>query len=97
MRDALFSRVDANFSCLNHTEISVVDLDSARISWGWLFAELGWYVDQKWDYGTSWRYGDVYLVTSRPSALSGGAHDRRLPGISHLALKGGPRPTLTAS
>jgi len=94
MRDAFLSRVDANFSCLNHTEISVVDLDSARISWGWLFAEPGWSVDQKWDYGTSWRCGDVCLVTSRPPALSGGAHDRRLPEISHLALHGGSQADL---
>jgi hypothetical protein len=28
-------------------------------------------------------------VTTRPPALSGGVHDRRLPGINHLALHGG--------
>ena len=53
MRDVLLLRVDANFSCLNHIEIWVVDPDSARMSWGWLFAELGWSVDQKWDLTTA--------------------------------------------
>lgn len=74
---------------LHHVEIWVVDLDSARKSWGWLLAQLGWSVDQEWDNGTSWRCGDVYLVTTRPPALSGDAHDRRLPGMNHVALHGG--------
>jgi len=74
---------------VHHIEIWVADLDSARMSWGWLLVELGWSVDQEWDNGTSWRCGDVYLVTTRPPALSGGVHDRRLPGINHLALHGG--------
>ena len=75
---------------VHHIEIWVVDLDNARRSWGWLLATLGWSVDQDWDNGMSWRCGDVYLVTTRPPGLSGNAHDRRLPGINHLALHGGP-------
>jgi len=74
---------------VHHIEIWVADLDSARISWGWLFVELGWSIDQEWDNGTSWRSGDFYLVITRPPALSGRVHDRRLPGINHLALHGG--------
>ena len=74
---------------IHHIEIWVVDLDSARRSWGWLLAKLGWSVDQEWEDGISWRCGDVYLVTTRPPALSGDAHDRRLPGINHIALHGG--------
>lgn len=74
---------------LHHIEIWVVDLDNARRSWGWLLAQLGWSVDQEWDNGTSWRFGDVYLVATRPPALSGDVHDRRLPGINHVALHGG--------
>lgn len=74
---------------VHHIEIWVVDLDSARRSWGWLLEQLGWSVDQEWDDGISWRCGDVYLVTTRPPALSGDAHDRRLPGINHVALHGG--------
>jgi len=74
---------------VHHIEIWVVDLDSARRSWGWLLEQLGWSVDQEWDDGISWRCGDVYLVTTRPPALSDDAHDRRLPGINHVALHGG--------
>lgn len=76
-------------SGLHHIEIWVADLDSARTSWGWLLPEIGWSVDQQWDSGISWLCGDVYLVTTRPPAVSGDAHDRRLPGINHLALHGG--------
>ena len=36
-----------------------------------------------------WRCGDVYLVTTQPPTLSGDAHDRRLPGINHVALHRG--------
>jgi hypothetical protein len=74
---------------LHHIEVWVVDLESARKSWGWLLAKLGWSVDQEWESGISWRCGDVYLVTTRPPALSGDTHDRRLPGINHIALHGG--------
>jgi catechol 2,3-dioxygenase-like lactoylglutathione lyase family enzyme len=75
---------------VHHIEIWVGDLDSARESWGWLLPELGWSVDQERDQGTSWRCGEVYLVITRPPALSGDIHDRRLPGINHVALHGGP-------
>ncbi|TFD49900.1 glyoxalase [Cryobacterium sp. Hh7] len=74
---------------VHHIEIWVADLDSARRSWGWLLVKLGWSVDQEWDGGMSWRCGDAYLVITRPPALSGDAHDRRLPGINHVALHGG--------
>lgn len=76
---------------VHHSEVWVADLDRARLFWGWLLMELGWSLDQEWDNGTSWRCGNVYLVTTRPPALSGGAHDRRLPGINHLALHGRPQ------
>jgi len=74
---------------VHHIEIWVVDLDSARTSWGWLLVALGWSVDQEWDTGISWRCGEVYLVVTRPPAVSDEAHDRRLSGLNHIALHGG--------
>ena len=74
---------------VHHIEIWVVDLDSARHSWGWLLVALGWSVDQEWSMGISWRCGEVYIVVTRPPAISGQEHDRRLPGLNHIALHGG--------
>ncbi|MDJ0377068.1 VOC family protein [Cryobacterium sp. PH31-L1] len=74
---------------VHHIEIWVADLDSARRHWSWLLVRLGWSVDQEWNGGMSWTCGDAYLVITRPPALSGDAHDRRLPGINHVARHGG--------
>jgi len=76
-------------SGLHHVEIWVADVERARQSFGWLLIALGWSVDQEWDSGTTWRSGDVYIVATRPPTLSGESHDRRLPGVNHLALHGG--------
>lgn len=74
---------------VHHIEIWVGDLDSARTSWGWLLVALGWSVDQEWNTGISWRCGDVYIVVTRPPAVSCDEHDRRRPGMNHIALHGG--------
>ena len=74
---------------VHHIEIWVGDLDRARTSWGWLFVALGRSVDQKGNSGISWRGGDVYIVVTRPPALSDDEPDRRRPGINRIALHGG--------
>lgn len=72
---------------LHHVELRVADLDAAVRSWGWLLDALGWAPFQAWPDGRSWRLDDTYLVVER--APLPGAHDRRRPGLSHLALHGG--------
>lgn len=74
---------------VHHIEVWVSDLVTARKSWGWLLTQLGWAIDQEWNEGISWRCGDVYIVTTRPPTVSSDDHDRRRPGINHLALHGG--------
>jgi len=74
---------------LHHVELWVADLDEAREAWGWLLGCLGWAPDQVWPEGASWRAGDAYLVITRPPTLGGEEHDRRLPGVNHLAFHGG--------
>jgi len=70
---------------LHHVELRVPDLDVARQTWGWLLLELGYTEYQSWPAGVSYIFGDTYIVFE----LASGAHDRRLPGLSHLALHAG--------
>jgi len=68
----------------HHVELRVEDLDAARDAWGWLLARLGCEPFQQWADGCSWRLGSSYLVIER--APRSGDHDRREPGLSHLAF-----------
>jgi RimJ/RimL family protein N-acetyltransferase/catechol 2,3-dioxygenase-like lactoylglutathione lyase family enzyme len=71
---------------LHHVELWVPDVPRAEASLGWLLAELGWCEFQRWPDGVSWRLGPTYLVVERSPALTATEHDRRRPGLNHLAL-----------
>lgn len=79
----------AQSGTLHHVEVRVADLDQAEHEWAWLLAALGYEPFQRWDDGLSWRCGPTYLVLER--ATHTGEHDRRRPGLSHLAFHAGPR------
>jgi catechol 2,3-dioxygenase-like lactoylglutathione lyase family enzyme len=72
---------------LHHVELRTADLPAAERSWGWLLGELGYEPFQRWDGGRSWRLGDLYVVLE--AAPLDGVHDRRRPGLSHLAFHAG--------
>ena len=72
---------------LHHVELRTADLDVAIETWGWLLDELGFEAYQEWSGGRSWRRAATYIVLE--SAPASGAHDRREPGLSHLAFHGG--------
>ncbi|PFG39688.1 glyoxalase/bleomycin resistance protein/dioxygenase superfamily protein [Georgenia soli] len=77
-----------NFGSLHHVELQQVsDLRSSVDTWTWLFDALGYTPHQEWSGGRGWRHGSTYIVLA--SASRGGAHDRRLPGLSHLAFHAG--------
>lgn len=76
---------------VHHVELWVADLAAAEKTFGWLFRELGWHEYQRWDRGVSWRKGDGYVVVEDSPARGGDRHDRRAPGINHLALHAGTR------
>lgn len=85
---------------LHHVELWVPDLEGATGPWGWLLGELGWQEYQSWPAGRSWRHGDVYLVLEQSPALTGDVHDRKAPGLNHLAFTAAGRAEvdrLTAS
>ncbi|MEV0379945.1 VOC family protein [Nonomuraea sp. NPDC050643] len=81
---------------LHHVEIWVPDLERAVGSWQWLLEALGYTLHQDWEGGRSWRLGATYLVFERSPALIGDRHDRRRPGLNHLAFHVGGRDQVDA-
>ena len=81
---------------LHHVEIWVPDLARAERSWGWLLTRLGAQPYQSWEHGRSWRAGDVYVVVERSPDLAGERHERRAPGLNHLAFHAGTAEELDA-
>lgn len=81
---------------LHHLELWVADLDAARASWGWLLGSLGYAVDSTWDRGTSWRLGPAYVVVESGPDVVDAPHERRRPGVNHIALHAGSRAELDA-
>jgi catechol 2,3-dioxygenase-like lactoylglutathione lyase family enzyme len=71
---------------LHHVEVWVSDLQRTLASWGWLLEELGYDLFQNWAGGRSWRLGQTYLVFEQSPDLSADEHDRRRPGLNHLAF-----------
>jgi catechol 2,3-dioxygenase-like lactoylglutathione lyase family enzyme len=71
---------------LHHVELWVPDLARAERSWGWLLSRLGAEPFQSWEHGRSWRHGEVYVVVEQSPGLVGDRHDRRAPGLNHLAF-----------
>ncbi len=74
---------------LHHVELWVADLETARVEWGWLLERLGWTHDGSWDEGSTWIAGGTYITATLSPNLHGEAHDRRMPGLNHLAFHGG--------
>lgn len=81
---------------VHHVELWVPDLARAARSWGWLLGELGYTPFQSWEHGRSWRLGATYVVVEQSPAMTAGEHDRRRPGLNHLALHAGTRAQLDA-
>lgn len=74
---------------LHHVELWVADLAEAERSLGWLLDELGWREYQRWPNGVSWRRGATYLVVEDSPDRVGERHERRGPGLNHLAWHAG--------
>jgi catechol 2,3-dioxygenase-like lactoylglutathione lyase family enzyme len=65
----------------------VPDLERTIATWGWLLDALGYELYQDWPGGRSWRHGDTYLVFERSPDLVDAPHERRRPGLNHLAFR----------
>lgn len=80
---------------LHHVEIWVSDRDVGG-RWAWLLNELGFEQTQTWREGESWLAGHTYLTLTTSPNLSAEEHDRRRPGMNHLAFHGGSRDEVDA-
>ena len=79
---------------LHHLEIWVRDIAVARGSWGWLFGRLGFTRDSEWAEGESWRIGELYVVLEAGPDVIDAVHERRRPGLNHVAFNAGTRSEL---
>lgn len=80
----------------HHVEVWIADLAEARDEWGWLLRELGFEREGEWPEGESWAAGGAYLTLTTSPNLSVATHDRRAPGVNHLAFKAGTRSRVDA-
>lgn len=76
---------------LHHIELWVPELERAVRQWGWLLTELGYLPYQDWPAGRSWALGHTYVVLEQSPDLTAGSHERRRPGLNHLAFHAGDR------
>ena len=79
----------------HHVELWVAD-STGLDAWAWLLDRLGFTLAQEWTEGRSWRAGDAYLTLTTSPNLTGTEHDRRRPGLNHLAFRGGDRDAVDA-
>lgn len=79
---------------IHHVEIWVRDLATAAPEWAWLLGRLGYVCTAQWTGGQTWALADTtgatpHLTLTTPPTVADAAHDRRLPGVNHLAFWGG--------
>lgn len=80
---------------VHHVELWVPDVNHATEQWGLLLTELGYHQPfQDWPQGCSWILGGTYIVIEQSPDMVPGAHDRKRPGLNHLAFHAGDRATV---
>ncbi len=80
---------DDSFGTLHHVELWVPDFARAEKEWGWLLSSLGYTAFQNWSRGCSWKQGATYIVVEQSPDLTSGIHQRKSPGLNHLAFHAG--------
>ncbi|MHA7278616.1 reverse transcriptase-like protein [Arthrobacter sp. MDT2-2] len=76
---------------LHHLEVWTQDLAAAEASLGWLLERLGFPRRDSWKDGVSYGSDEFYLVLESGPDVAAGAHERRRPGVNHLAFRAGAR------
>lgn len=80
----------------HHVELWVADVEQSRTEWSWLLGRLGFELESAWPDGQSWAAGGAYLTLTTSPNLSGEVHDRRSPGVNHLAFAAGATDAVDA-
>jgi catechol 2,3-dioxygenase-like lactoylglutathione lyase family enzyme len=81
---------------LHHVEIWIADPDSLHHDWGWLLPRLGFERTAQWSGGVTWDGGGSYLTFTTSPRLVAAPHDRRRPGLNHLAFRAGDESDVDA-
>ena len=76
---------------LHHTELWVRDFAGAEASLGWLLERLGYQRAGSWTTGARWQGADSYIVIEAGPDVLQSSHERRRPGLNHLAFRAGSR------
>jgi len=71
---------------LHHLEIWVDDLAASTASLGWLLNRIGYQKQSQWANGISYEFGGHYIVLESGPDVLHQRHERRLPGLNHLAF-----------
>lgn len=74
---------------IHHVEVWIADLEQAQREWGWLLGRLGFVLQNEWSRGQTWEAGGAYITVTTSPNLTDSEHDRRRPGVNHLAFHGG--------
>lgn len=74
---------------VHHVEIWMADLESVADSWVRLLSQAGFTLAEGWGSGQSWQAGGAYLTLTTLPNTSGAEHDRRRPGMNHIATQSG--------
>ena len=88
MRSGTLGDMDSR-GAIHHLELWVSDIEAADASLGWLLHALGYELADTWPVGRSWRLGDAYIVLESGPDVLAGVHERRRPGLNHLAFHAG--------
>ena len=75
---------------------SIEDIEAAGREWCWLLERLGYHLGDDWGHGRAWELGSLYLVVEAGPDVEDGRHERRRPGVNHLAFHGGSRAEVDA-
>ncbi|PNL17859.1 reverse transcriptase-like protein [Micrococcus sp. FDAARGOS_333] len=81
---------------LHHVEVWVADLEAAERSLGWMLEQLGYECNGRWKQGRSYQGAGEYIVLESGADVADGAHERRRPGLNHLAFMAGTRAQVDA-
>lgn len=73
----------------HHIEFWINNIEDAGDEWGWLLNRLGFTLASSWEEGQSWASGGAYLTLTTSPNTTATTHDRRRPGVNHLAFKAG--------
>ncbi len=81
---------------VHHIELWVEDFAEARRSLGWIFEQLDYQRKNEWESGASWQGAVGYIVLESGPDVTPGRHERKRPGLNHLAFWAGPPSAVDA-